>query len=26
MEPDAENVFAPMGGEPVIVRVEEGKF
>ena len=25
MEPDARNVWAPMGGEPVIVRVKEGK-
>ena len=24
MEPDAENVWAPAGGEPVIVRVKEG--
>ena len=26
MEPDARNVWAPMGGEPVIVRVKEGKY
>ena len=26
MEPDAENIFAPAGGEPVIVKVKEGKF
>ena len=26
MEPDAENFYAPSGGEPVIVRVKEGKF
>lgn len=26
MEPSAENVYAPMGGEPVIVRVKEGAF
>lgn len=26
MEPDAENIYAPAGGEPVIVRVREGKF
>ena len=26
MEPDAENVWAPMGGEPVIVRVKEGAY
>ena len=26
MEPDAENVWAPDGGEPVIVRVKEGKY
>ena len=26
MEPDAENVWAPAGGEPVIVRVKEGKY
>ncbi|MCR5693394.1 MAG: glutamine amidotransferase family protein [Clostridia bacterium] len=25
MEPDAENVYAPSGGEPVIVKVKEGK-
>ena len=24
MEPDAENVWSPMGGEPVVVRVKEG--
>ena len=26
MEPDAENVWAPTGGEPVIVRVKEGAY
>jgi glutamate synthase domain-containing protein 1 len=26
MEPDAENIFAPAGGEPVIVRLEEGSY
>ena len=26
MEPDAENVWAPSGGEPVIVRVKEGAY
>ena len=26
MEPDAENIYAPAGGEPVIIRVKEGKF
>ena len=26
MEPDAENVYAPAGGEPVIVKVKEGAF
>lgn len=26
MEPDAENLFAPVGGEPVIVRVKEGQY
>ena len=26
MEPDAENAWAPAGGEPVIVRVEEGAY
>ncbi len=26
MEPNAENIYAPAGGEPVIVRVKEGKF
>ena len=26
MEPKAENVWAPMGGEPVIVRVKEGMY
>ncbi len=25
MEPDAENIYAPAGGEPVIVTVKEGK-
>ena len=26
MEPDAENIWAPAGGEPVIVKVKEGAF
>lgn len=26
MEPDAEDLYAPAGGEPVIVTVKEGKF
>ena len=26
MRPDAENIYAPAGGEPVIVRVKEGAF
>ena len=26
MEPEAENIWAPAGGEPVIVRVKEGAF
>ncbi|MDE6021729.1 MAG: glutamine amidotransferase family protein [Ruminococcus sp.] len=26
MEPNAKNIYAPAGGEPVIVRVKEGKF
>ena len=26
MEPDAENVWAPAGGEPVIIKVKEGAF
>ena len=26
MEPDAENIWAPSGGEPVIVTVKEGNF
>ena len=26
MEPDAENIWAPSGGEPVIVRVKEGVY
>ena len=26
MEPDAENIWAPSGGEPVIVKVKEGAF
>lgn len=26
MEPDAENIYAPAGGEPVIVQVKEGGF
>lgn len=26
IEPDAENIWAPAGGEPVIVRVKEGMY
>ena len=26
MEPEAESIWAPPGGEPVIVRVKEGAF
>lgn len=26
MEPNAKNIYAPMGGEPVIVKVKEGQF
>ena len=26
MEPDAENIYAPSGGEPVIIRVKEGAY
>ncbi len=26
MEPDAENIYAPRGGEPVIINVKEGAF
>ncbi len=26
MEPEAENIYAPAGGEPVIIQVKEGKF
>ena len=26
MEPDAQNIFAPAGGEPVIVKVKDGAF
>ena len=26
MEPGAENIRAPKGGEPVVVRVKEGRF
>jgi glutamate synthase domain-containing protein 1 len=26
IEPDAENVYAPIGGEPIIFRVKEGAF
>ncbi len=26
MEPDAENIWAPAGGEPVVVRVKDGAF
>ena len=26
MEPNAENIYAPMGGEPVVVKVKEGMY
>ena len=26
MEPEAENIYAPEGGEPVIIKVKEGAF
>ena len=26
MEPEAEDVYAPMGGEPVIIQVKEGAY
>ena len=26
MEPNAVNIYAPMGGEPVIVKVKEGMY
>ena len=26
MEPEAENIYAPAGGEPVIIRVKEGAY
>lgn len=26
IEPDVENIWAPMGGEPVVVKVKEGKY
>lgn len=26
MEPDAENIYAPSGGEPVIIKVKEGAY
>lgn len=26
MEPDAKNIWAPAGGEPVIVKVKEGAY
>lgn len=26
MEPDAENIYAPSGGEPVIIRVKDGAY
>ena len=26
MEPDAENIYAPAGGEPVIIKVKEGAY
>ena len=25
IEPDAENIWAPAGGEPVVIRVKEGE-
>ena len=26
MEPDAENIWAPAGGEPVIIQVKDGAY
>ena len=26
MEINAENIYSPLGGEPVIIKVKEGKF
>ena len=26
MAPDLDNIYAPVGGEPVIVKVKEGQF
>ena len=26
MEPDAKNIYAPAGGEPVIIKLKEGTF
>ncbi len=26
IEPDAENIYAPDGGEPIIVKVKEGAY
>jgi len=26
MEPDAENIWSPAGGEPVIIKVKEGAY
>ena len=26
MEPNVSNIYAPAGGQPVIVRVKEGKY
>lgn len=26
MEPDVQNIYAPAGGEPVIIKVKEGAF
>ena len=26
MEPDAQNIWAPAGGEPVIVRIKDGAY
>ena len=26
MEPEAENIWAPAGGQPVIIRVKEGAY
>ena len=26
MEPDAENIYAPAGGEPIVIKVKEGCY